>query len=82
MIRTKKTTPKEWIAQRKWREFLGAIPADGKPHVYTVPSPNDLMTIRVTAAQIKSESRWYKVEIDLARCKARIIVSQNDENEG
>lgn len=78
MIKTKRPSPKDWIAQRKWREFLGAIPADGKPHVYTVPSPNDLMTIRVTAAQIKTESRWYKVEVDLIRCKARIIV--NEEN--
>ena len=75
----KKKTPKEWIAERKWREFLGAIPADGKTHTYTVPHPNDLMTIRVTAAQIKSESRWYKVEIDLVRCRARIVV--RDEND-
>ena len=74
MIENKKKTPKEWIAERKWREFLGAIPADGKPHTYTVPHPNDLMTIRVTAAQVKTDTRGYKVEIDLARRKAKILV--------
>ena len=77
MIENKKKTPKEWIAERKWREFLGAIPADGKPHNYTVPHPNDLMTIRVTAAQIKSDERWYKVEADLVRRKAKITVNPN-----
>lgn len=79
MIMTKKTSPKEWIEQRKWREFLGAIPADGKPHYYTVPSPNDLMTIRVTAAQIRTEDRWYKVELDLAKRKAKIQVNPSTE---
>lgn len=77
MNESKKKTPKEWIAERKWREFLGAIPADGKPHNYTVPHPNDLMTIRVTAAQIKSDERWYKVEADLVRRKAKITVNPN-----
>lgn len=80
MIDNKRKTPKEWIAERKWREFLGAIPADGKPHTYTVPHPNDLMTIRVTAAQIKSQDRWYGVEVDIIRKKAKIIV--NPETDG
>lgn len=75
MIENKKKTPKEWIAERKWREFLGAIPADGKTHNYIVPHPNDLMTIRVTATQIKSDERWYGVEIDLIRKMAKIIVN-------
>lgn len=80
MIENKKKTPKEWIAERKWREFLGAIPADGKPHNYTVPHPNDLMTIRVTAAQIKTSERWYKVEVDLARRKAKIQVNPTKDD--
>ena len=75
MERLKKKAPKEWIAERKWREFLGAIPLDGKPHIYTVPHPNDLMTIRVTATQVRTPERWYKVEIDLARRKAKIQVN-------
>ena len=75
MDKLKTKTPKEWIAERKWREFLGAIPADGKTHTYIVPHPNDLMTIRVTATQVKSVDRWYGVEIDLVRKTAKIIVN-------
>jgi len=79
MVKLIKTTPKEWIAKRKWREFLGSIPADGKPHHYIVQTPNDLMTIRVTAAQMKSEDRWYRVELDLAKRKAIITVNQSEQ---
>lgn len=78
MIENKKKTPKEWIAERKWREFLGAIPADGKPHNYTVPHPNDLMTIRVTAAQVKTTDRSYRVEIDILRRKVKILVKDGE----
>lgn len=80
MIESKKKTPKEWIAERKWREFLGAIPADGKSHTYTVPHPNDLMTIRVTAAQVKSIERSYRVEIDIIRRKVKILVKDGEGN--
>ena len=93
MIESKKKTPKEWIAERKWREFLGAIPADGKwreflgaipadgkPHTYTVPHPNDLMTIRVTAAQVKTSDRCYEVKVDLIRRKAKILVKDGKED--
>ena len=75
MSKIKKTAPKEWIAQRKWREFLGAIPADGKTHSYIVPHPNDALTIRVTAAQIKTDERWYKVEADLLKRQVKILVN-------
>ena len=81
MERIKKTTPKEWIAIRKWREFLGAIPADGKTHSYIVQSPNDVMTIRVTAAQIKTDERWYRVETDLLKRKVKILVNPTKEKE-
>jgi len=75
MSKIKKTAPKEWIAQRKWREFLGAIPADGKTHSYIVPHPNDLLTIRVTATQIKTDERWYKVDVDFVKRKVKILVN-------
>lgn len=80
MLENKRKTPKEWIAERKWREFLGAIPADGKSHTYTVPHPNDLMTIRVTAAQVKTKDRCYEVKVDLIRRTAKIIVNPEKDD--
>ena len=79
MSKLKKTAPKEWIAQRKWREFLGAIPADGKTHTYAVPHPNDLLTIRVTATQIKTDDRWYRVDVDFLKRQVRVLVNTPKE---
>jgi len=81
MSKIKKTAPKEWIAQRKWREFLGAIPADGKTHTYAVPHPNDILTIRVTAVQIKTEERWYRVDADLIKRQVKILVNPPKKKE-
>ena len=62
----KKTNPSDLLKQRKWKEFLMAIPI-GKPMGYGIENANDIYTLRVRASQLaKSEDcdRTFSVTTD------------------
>ena len=50
------------LEERKWKEFLEAIPADGERHHFSLKDSGDSQIIRVRAAQLQSDGdETYKV---------------------
>lgn len=65
MIKTE-TSAETWLAARKWKKFLMAIPLN-KTKGYPFASANDLATIRIRATQLNKDSacdRKFSVVLD------------------
>ena len=63
------------LETRRWKDFLEALPSDGVSRKFFVRNPNDLMIIRVRAAQLKRDGRKYKTEIDFGKSEIKITVT-------
>ena len=70
-------TLKQLLRERKWKEFLEALPDDGVSRKFSVRDPNDLMNIRVRASQMKTDDRFYGVAVDFVDSEITVIVNQS-----
>ena len=70
-------TLKSLLRERKWKEFLEALPDDGVSRKFSVRDPNDLMNIRVRASQMKTDGRFYGVAVDFVDSEITIIVNKS-----